>query len=211
MGYKYHKFKPRKNPEFGHWEHEKCTVVLTQEKLDALSSVRGGFRMSQLFVIKENRTTGWLTRIKGLKITQEQYDEMLSLRDPTTQEDVDKENRESEERVDKLEKEAKERRELRMTVKGHNGTYYDYLQSYEWSEIRRELFENRGEECELCGYGHSLQIHHLTYARLFNEDPSDLQILCRNCHEKVHGKGPTEKQRAKWEKNKKYFKEKKRK
>jgi hypothetical protein len=31
-----------------------------------------------------------------------------------------------------------------------------------------------------------LQIHHLTYKRIFNELPSDLQALCFPCHEWIH-------------------------
>jgi len=189
MGYRHEKFKPRKNPEFAYWEHDKCTITLTKEILGILSSIRGGFRMDQLRVIKENRTTGWLKRMTGLKITQEQYDKMLSLRDPITQKEAEDEIREDRRLISERNKAIKEAREKRMTVKGHNGTYYDYLQSFEWSEIRRELFESRGEKCELCGNLNRLQIHHITYARLFNEDPADLQILCVFCHKRIHGIG----------------------
>lgn len=32
-------------------------------------------------------------------------------------------------------------------------------------------------------YGSSLELHHLTYQNLGKEKPSDVQVLCRACHE----------------------------
>lgn len=32
-----------------------------------------------------------------------------------------------------------------------------------------------------------LHIHHLTYERLFREEPKDLMIICAICHMKEHG------------------------
>lgn len=66
--------------------------------------------------------------------------------------------------------------------------YINYLKSKEWAEIRQDLFLTRGKKCELCESEKHLHIHHLTYERIFNEEPGDLQIVCKLCHEKIHGK-----------------------
>ena len=64
--------------------------------------------------------------------------------------------------------------------------YKEYLKSEKWQKIRKTAFSQRGKKCEVCQSVKSLHIHHLTYDRIFNESLSDLQILCRKCHEKVH-------------------------
>lgn len=33
---------------------------------------------------------------------------------------------------------------------------------------------------------HKLHVHHLTYARVGNEEPGDLRVLCFQCHQKAH-------------------------
>jgi 5-methylcytosine-specific restriction endonuclease McrA len=65
--------------------------------------------------------------------------------------------------------------------------YKDYLNSNEWAQIRIDLFNIRGKKCEDCGNTKRLQIHHLTYKNIFNEEPEDLKILCKNCHQKEYG------------------------
>lgn len=66
------------------------------------------------------------------------------------------------------------------------GKYKEYLESPEWAEIKNDLFQIRGRKCERCGSDRFLQIHHKTYIRIFNEEPSDLEILCGGCHRKEH-------------------------
>lgn len=65
--------------------------------------------------------------------------------------------------------------------------YKKYLRSEKWQKIRKSVFSARGKKCEICSKSKWLHIHHLTYERIFNELPEDLQILCRTCHEKAHG------------------------
>lgn len=44
------------------------------------------------------------------------------------------------------------------------------------------------EKCEKCGSKENLTKHHkIPYARGGTDDPSNIQILCRDCHDKVHG------------------------
>ena len=43
-----------------------------------------------------------------------------------------------------------------------------------------------GHRCENCDERSSLQVHHLTYARLGREIDEDLVVLCRMCHANEH-------------------------
>ena len=79
--------------------------------------------------------------------------------------------------------------------------YRKYLQSQKWQEKRKKVFEralknanstNRFGVCEKCGYQPwrpILQVHHLTYERVFHEEIEDLILLCPKCHKKHHKGG----------------------
>ena len=64
--------------------------------------------------------------------------------------------------------------------------YKKYLLSDEWAQLKIDLFDHRGRECERCGSDKYLQVHHLSYKNIFNEEPEDLEILCKSCHKKEH-------------------------
>jgi hypothetical protein len=77
--------------------------------------------------------------------------------------------------------------------------YEKYLESPHWQECRKlKLDEQRDvvgyNFCEKCGgrpeatRKTALNVHHLTYERLGNELLDDLQIICRPCHDKEHGR-----------------------
>lgn len=63
--------------------------------------------------------------------------------------------------------------------------YSEYLLSDEWKAKRKQKLIQGGGKCEVCGTQKRLQIHHLTYERIFREELSDLMILCRKHHEAV--------------------------
>jgi 5-methylcytosine-specific restriction endonuclease McrA len=63
--------------------------------------------------------------------------------------------------------------------------YDGYVRGNKWRNMRRDMFRLRGERCERCGYQHELQLHHKTYERLGRELISDLEVLCKGCHEKA--------------------------
>lgn len=69
----------------------------------------------------------------------------------------------------------------------HTDEYLEYLKSPEWKAIRINLFKARGKQCNRCGSKKAIQVHHLTYKRLFNERMTDLEILCSPCHKREHG------------------------
>jgi hypothetical protein len=63
--------------------------------------------------------------------------------------------------------------------------YKNYLQTEHWKNKRLEVLKERGSICEKCKeWGN--EIHHLTYENMWNEPLSDLQVLCRDCHEATH-------------------------
>ena len=65
--------------------------------------------------------------------------------------------------------------------------YEDYLETPEW-QVTRDLAKERvGFRCEKCGSDNYLHVHHLSYKRRGEELPEDLEVLCKACHEKLHG------------------------
>lgn len=70
--------------------------------------------------------------------------------------------------------------ELRQTP------YVDYLQTPEWRRRRDERIRAVGRQCQRCAARRDLQVHHLSYERLGDEWDTDLEVLCRSCHENHH-------------------------
>jgi len=67
--------------------------------------------------------------------------------------------------------------------------YLEYINSAEWKSFRNSIIAKRGRKCELCGETQGeIHAHHLTYARFMNELETDIQLLCKPCHMKVHNK-----------------------
>lgn len=67
--------------------------------------------------------------------------------------------------------------------------YEKQLQDKRWDAFRKFIFAVRGKKCEMCGGTHILQIHHPKYkgGRLAWEYTcNEVQVLCKECHEKVH-------------------------
>jgi len=64
--------------------------------------------------------------------------------------------------------------------------YLAYLQSPEWRAIRQRVLDRDDHKCRTCGSTKILQVHHLTYKRLFHERLSDLVTLCKQCHMALH-------------------------
>lgn len=69
--------------------------------------------------------------------------------------------------------------------------YRQYLASPDWQE-RRKGFLAINNCCARCdiprwlaeiAYDQDLNVHHLSYANLGDEDDNDLEPLCRRCHE----------------------------
>lgn len=62
-----------------------------------------------------------------------------------------------------------------------------YYRSSWWMRRRRAAIQDAGFKCHKCDINtYELQVHHLTYERIGEELPEDLQVLCSICHSKFH-------------------------
>jgi hypothetical protein len=59
----------------------------------------------------------------------------------------------------------------------------DYYRSPEWRCKRLAKLTEAGNKCRRCDATSGLQVHHLTYARLYHEHMDDLEVLCAECHD----------------------------
>jgi hypothetical protein len=66
--------------------------------------------------------------------------------------------------------------------------YRAYLCSREWALLRNAVRERCGGKCERCKVNEMECVHHLTYARKYDERLDDLAGWCNFCHEFTHGK-----------------------
>lgn len=64
--------------------------------------------------------------------------------------------------------------------------YRQYLRSDKWNARRRAALHRANYRCELCSRAKPLQVHHLTYERIFEERPEDLRAVCDRCHKRLH-------------------------
>lgn len=68
----------------------------------------------------------------------------------------------------------------------HTPEYIEYLKSSEWRDKRKKVL-SKCNHCRLCWTKKVLQIHHLHYKTLFNENlDKDVVVLCKFCHEFIH-------------------------
>jgi len=74
--------------------------------------------------------------------------------------------------------------------KNFTNSYAEYMQSEEWWERRWEIIERDGGCCIRCKSTDDLQVHHLSYERLGDEEDADLVTLCLDCHNLIHASGP---------------------
>ncbi len=66
--------------------------------------------------------------------------------------------------------------------------YARYLCSHAWRELRKKVLIRDNYECQHCGSKENLEVHHITYRRVFREWLSDLITLCKSCHMKEHAR-----------------------
>jgi hypothetical protein len=65
--------------------------------------------------------------------------------------------------------------------------YRKFLQSDFWKRLSKEKKDLVGK-CEECGESNDLESHHLVYRDdWYKTLPEDLQVLCCECHRKIHG------------------------
>ena len=64
--------------------------------------------------------------------------------------------------------------------------YHAWIESDAWREIRDKTIDRADHTCERCGEQRWLQVHHKHYRSLGHEQPEDLEVLCRDCHQDEH-------------------------
>lgn len=69
------------------------------------------------------------------------------------------------------------------TAPSWRARYHAYLLSPQWQRRRRTVIARAAGACERCAGAGPLQVHHLTYDRMFHERLTDLVVLCEGCHE----------------------------
>lgn len=93
---------------------------------------------------------------------------------------------------------------------GGFATYAEYLKSPHWKRMRKHFCGKR-RFCYACQEADRLQIHHIHYSRLGAEEPRDIIVLCRRCHQQLHlfldAKFPGEKKAFKARKTQQVFEE----
>jgi 5-methylcytosine-specific restriction endonuclease McrA len=60
--------------------------------------------------------------------------------------------------------------------------YTDYLQSNTWKQRRQAKLEQADNKCQYCGETAYLQVHHITYKNLGDEQSNELIVLCTAHH-----------------------------
>jgi predicted HNH restriction endonuclease len=74
----------------------------------------------------------------------------------------------------------------------HSKEYDSYIKSDAWQQKRAERLQIADFKCEMCGRPEArtkngLQVHHISYQRLGDEDVfNDLICLCPSCHQRIH-------------------------
>jgi len=68
--------------------------------------------------------------------------------------------------------------------------YDEYLKTDHWKQVRSTAYGAAGGRCQLCNSGGEVHAHHRTYDNLGHEKPSDVTVLCAECHAKFHDKHP---------------------
>lgn len=63
--------------------------------------------------------------------------------------------------------------------------YYEYIKSPAWKKKADAAKKAAGDRCQIC-YRHKSEVqldaHHRTYERLGHELPTDITVLCHDCH-----------------------------
>lgn len=67
------------------------------------------------------------------------------------------------------------------------GPYAAYMRSPIWAAKRKAALDRADNRCQVCNSDLLLQVHHRKYPEVLGtEDPMDLTVLCRRCHDLFH-------------------------
>lgn len=77
--------------------------------------------------------------------------------------------------------------------------YHEYIKSAAWRKKAKAAERRAKGRCQVCYSDGELHAHRRTYERLGNEWPTDLMVLCSDCHKLVHERVPTLEDEEEWE------------
>lgn len=89
-------------------------------------------------------------------------------------------------KVKKTSKLQKDKTEDTLLSELKSMAYEEYLKTPEWQERRKKALAYAKHRCQVCNSKDNLNVHHRTYERLGEELPSDLTVLCYECHRLFH-------------------------
>lgn len=70
--------------------------------------------------------------------------------------------------------------------------YTAYLQTTDWRLKRQAVMTRANNWCEGCRARNATQVHHLSYAHVFNEFLFELVAVCDTCHQRIHAETEAE-------------------
>ena len=68
----------------------------------------------------------------------------------------------------------------------HEMPYAEYLMTGHWRRARAHAIQLAGSICTICSGKWRLNVHHLHYNSLWNEQANDVVVLCETCHHLLH-------------------------
>lgn len=83
------------------------------------------------------------------------------------------------------------RRSYGVNMPRVKGEYEAYMKSDAWAAMKTRWIKSplcKGHVCHAkgCSSSKHIEFHHKTYARLGKENLSDIVMICRECHTKIH-------------------------
>jgi hypothetical protein len=74
-------------------------------------------------------------------------------------------------------------------------TYSDYLKTVHWKNVKEEFTSATGGVCQLCRHpNREIQLHHVSYENVGRETHKDIQVICSDCHARIHARKPPQPQ-----------------
>lgn len=78
-------------------------------------------------------------------------------------------------------------KDLYRRIYPHQQNYNQYLSSPEWKERRKAILKRDNFQCQMCGTGKNLRVHHIHYSEILGTEPDeDLITVCDDCHKRIH-------------------------
>jgi hypothetical protein len=185
------RYEPISQLQYGNLIEKNCAKSIVKKKNQSFIEEKTGHRYAFFF---QCQLTGRMSKVipiirlsefgilKGEEITGSNYPDKMQLENKFTSV-----NSVYYEKVKEISEEIRaEYQKLQSYEPTYRERYYEYLNSEEWKKIRSEVLERDAYRCQITGAGYDLQVHHIHYNNIGNEDISDLITLCGEAHSIIH-------------------------